>query len=90
MKKQQSTVLESSAVEVESAVAEDQSAVSEVEAVGVSVLLKAIHPQESYGRAGYRFNKQSTVEIALDQLSARDIEALTQDPWLTVEFITKE
>lgn len=39
------------------------------EPVAIEVLLRANHPQESYGRIGRRFNKDTPVVIELKDLS---------------------
>jgi len=44
--------------------------------------LRAIHPQASYGRCGYRFNKESAVEIPVENLTGEQVIMLAEDPWL--------
>lgn len=46
------------------------------------VTLRAIHPQASYGRCGYRFNKESAVEIPVENLTGEQVIMLAEDPWL--------
>lgn len=48
----------------------------------IEVTLRAIHPQASYGRCGYRFNKESAVEIPVENLTGEQVIMLAEDPWL--------
>lgn len=57
------------------------------EPVAVEVLLRANHPQESYGRIGRRFNKGTPVVIELKDLSGEEVFALEQDAWLETRYI---
>lgn len=50
--------------------------------IGYSVKLRDIHPQASYGRCGYRFNKTDALYIAADDLTAEQTLTLAEDPWL--------
>ena len=50
--------------------------------IGYSVKLREIHPQATYGRCGYRFNKTDEVYIAADDLTAEQTLTLAEDPWL--------
>lgn len=50
--------------------------------IGYSVKLRDIHPQATYGRCGYRFNKTDEVYIAADDLTAEQTLTLAEDPWL--------
>lgn len=50
--------------------------------IGYSVKLREIHPQATYGRCGYRFNKTDAVYIAVDDLTAEQTLTLAEDPWL--------
>ena len=50
--------------------------------IGYSVKLRDIHPQATYGRCGYRFNKTDAVYIAADDLTAEQTLTLAEDPWL--------
>ena len=50
--------------------------------IGYSVKLREIHPQATYGRCGYRFNKVDAVYIAADDLTAEQTLTLAEDPWL--------
>lgn len=53
--------------------------------VAFEVTLKSIHPQATYGRCGYRFNKTAAVRIPCEALSGEQISALADDPYL--EFV---
>lgn len=61
---------------------------NEFVATGVAVKLRDIHPHDSYGRAGFRFNKTDVVEIPLDVLSDEQMLDLVDDPWLEVTYLT--
>ncbi|CBY81410.1 hypothetical protein AO053_00390 [Haemophilus influenzae biotype aegyptius] len=50
--------------------------------IGYSVKLREIHPQATYGRCGYRFNKESAVEIPVENLTSEQVIMLAEDPWL--------
>lgn len=50
--------------------------------IGYSIKLREIHPQATYGRCGYRFNKTDEVYIAADDLTAEQTLTLSEDPWL--------
>ena len=50
--------------------------------IGYSIKLRDIHPQSTYGRCGYRFNKTDAVYIAADDLTAEQTLTLAEDPWL--------
>ena len=50
--------------------------------IAYAVTLRAIHPQASYGRCGYRFNKESAVEIPVENLTGEQVIILAEDPWL--------
>lgn len=50
--------------------------------IGYSIKLREIHPQATYGRCGYRFNKNDEVYIAADDLTAEQTLTLAEDPWL--------
>lgn len=53
-----------------------------IQPIAFEITLKAIHPQASYGRCGYRFTKDKAVEIPFDALTGEQIIALSQDPYL--------
>ncbi|QLB14053.1 hypothetical protein A6B39_00605 [Mannheimia granulomatis] len=53
--------------------------------IAFEVKLKSIHPQATYGRCGYRFNKETAVEIPREALTGEQIVTLAEDPYL--EFI---
>lgn len=56
-----------------------------IDPIAFEIKLKSIHPQATYGRCGYRFNKETAVEIAREALSDEQIITLANDPYL--EFV---
>lgn len=58
--------------------------------IAYAVTLRAIHPQESYGRCGYRFNKDSAVEIPAGNLTGEQVITLAEDPWLELVPVCDE
>lgn len=56
-----------------------------IEPIAFQITLKAIHPQSSYGRCGYRFVKDEALEIPVGDLTGEQIITLSQDPYL--EFV---
>ena len=50
--------------------------------IAYAVKLREIHPQATYGRCGYRFNKTDAVYIAADDLTAEQTLTFAEDPWL--------
>ncbi|EFA29439.1 HaeIV restriction/modification system [Haemophilus influenzae HK1212] len=48
----------------------------------IYIKCREIHPQASYGRCGYRFNKESAVEIPVENLTGEQVIMLAEDPWL--------
>ncbi|AAP95464.1 hypothetical protein A6046_05245 [[Haemophilus] ducreyi] len=61
----------------------------EINPVAYTIRLKAIHPQESYGRCGYRFNKLEAINIAHDALTGEQIITLANDPYLELVPVVK-
>lgn len=57
--------------------------------IAFEVKLKSIHPQATYGRCGYRFNKETAVEIARADLTDEQIITLAEDPWLVFVPVTE-
>lgn len=60
-----------------------------IEPVAFEVKLKSIHPQATYGRCGYRFNKETAVEIARADLTDEQIITLAEDPYLDFIPVTE-
>ena len=58
--------------------------------IGYSVKLRDIHPQATYGRCGYRFNKTEEFYIAADDLTAEQTLTLAEDPWLELIPVCEE
>lgn len=56
-----------------------------IDPIAFEIKLKSIHPQATYGRCGYRFNKETAVEIARADLTDEQIITLANDPYL--EFV---
>lgn len=52
----------------------------------VFVRLRDMHPRDSYGRAGYRFNKIDEIEILVSDLTEEQVLELNDDPWLECHF----
>lgn len=50
--------------------------------IGYSIKLREIHPQATYGRCGYRFNKTEAVYLPVEDLAAEQVLTLAEDPWL--------
>lgn len=53
-----------------------------IEPIAFEVTLKDIHPQDTYGRCGYRFNKTTALTIPRDDLTGEQIITLANDPYL--------
>ena len=58
--------------------------------IGYSIKLREIHPQATYGRCGYRFNKTDEFYIAADDLTAEQTLTLAEDPWLELIPVCEE
>ncbi|WP_440162531.1 hypothetical protein [Actinobacillus pleuropneumoniae] len=56
-----------------------------IDPIAFEIKLKSIHPQATYGRCGYRFNKETAVEIARKALTDEQVITLASDPYL--EFV---
>ena len=57
--------------------------------IAFDVKLKSIHPQATYGRCGYRFNKETAVEIPREALTSEQIVTLAEDPYLELIPVTE-
>ncbi|BFU64716.1 hypothetical protein [Rodentibacter abscessus] len=53
-----------------------------IEPVAYSVKLRSIHPQSSYGRAGFRFTKDVETVINVNDITPDKVILLAEDPWL--------
>ncbi|QGM80665.1 hypothetical protein [Otariodibacter oris] len=60
-----------------------------IEPVAFDITLKAIHPQSSYGRCGYRFFKDEPVRIESNNLTPEQIRVLVSDLYLDVVPVTE-
>lgn len=58
--------------------------------IGYSIKLREIHPQATYGRCGYRFNKTEAVYLAVEDLTAEQTLTLAEDPWLELIPVCEE
>lgn len=58
--------------------------------IGYSIKLREIHPQATYGRCGYRFNKTESVYLAAGDLTAEQVLTLAEDPWLELVPVCEE
>lgn len=67
-----------------------ESTLAVIKPVAFDITLKALHPQSSYGRCGYRFNKESAVQISVDALTGEQIACLFDDPYLDVVPVVEE
>lgn len=56
-----------------------------IDPIAFEIKLKSHHPQATYGRCGYRFNKTEAVRIARADLTDEQIITLAYDAWL--EFV---
>ncbi|MGC7559586.1 hypothetical protein [Pasteurella sp. PK-2025] len=61
-----------------------------IQPVGYSVKLRDIHPQDSYGRCGHRFNKTDATYFSVDELNAEQVVTLAEDPWLELIPVCEE
>ncbi|MGC6377231.1 hypothetical protein ACNO7L_05350 [Bisgaard Taxon 45] len=61
-----------------------------IQPVGYSVKLRDIHPQDSYGRCGYRFNKTDATYFSVDELTCEQVVTLAEDPWLELIPVCEE
>ncbi len=61
-----------------------------IQPVGYSVKLRDIHPQDSYGRCGYRFNKTEPTYFSVDELTGEQVVTLAEDPWLELIPVCEE
>lgn len=57
-----------------------------VKPVAVLITLRSTHPQDTYGRCGYRFNKVEPVRIPFAALPDDAIVVFESDPYLECEY----
>ncbi|HHW7450284.1 hypothetical protein NM952_11035 [Pasteurella multocida subsp. multocida] len=69
---------------------EDKGYLEPIHPVAFDVHLMPHHPQDSYGRCGYRFNKENVVRISADELTGEQISRLFEDPYLEVVPVIEE
>lgn len=58
--------------------------------VAFDIRLMSHHPHDSYGRCGYRFNKNDAMRIPADELTGEKISRLFDDPYLEIIPVTEE
>ncbi|MCQ9121261.1 hypothetical protein BKG95_10215 [Rodentibacter pneumotropicus] len=61
-----------------------------IEPVAYAVKLRSIHPQASYGRAGFRFTKTEETVIEVSDITPEQVILLAEDPWLELVPICEE
>lgn len=61
-----------------------------IEPVAYSVKLRPIHPQPSYGRAGFRFTKDAETVIDVNDITPDKVILLAEDPWLELIPVCEE
>ncbi|OOF59409.1 hypothetical protein BKL49_04275 [Rodentibacter myodis] len=61
-----------------------------IEPVAYSVKLRPIHPQSSYGRAGFRFTKEAETVIDVNDITPDKVILLAEDPWLELIPVCEE
>ena len=57
-----------------------------VKCVSLLITLRASHPHDSYGRCGYRFNKETPVRIPIADIPSEAIGVFDNDPYLDCEY----
>lgn len=57
-----------------------------VKCVALLIKLRSTHPQESYGRCGYRFNKETAVRIPIAEMPEEAVAIFDSDPYLECEY----
>ncbi len=57
-----------------------------VKCVALLITLRASHPHDSYGRCGYRFNKETPVRIPIADIPSEAIGVFDNDPYLDCEY----
>lgn len=57
-----------------------------VQCVALLVTLRSSHPQASYGRCGYRFNKETAVRIPIADIPEEAVAVFDSDPYLACEY----
>ncbi|OOF46937.1 hypothetical protein BKK52_10525 [Rodentibacter trehalosifermentans] len=61
-----------------------------IEPIAYAVKLRSIHPQASYGRAGFRFTKSEETVINVTDIEPDKVILLAEDPWLELVPICEE
>ncbi|NBH76192.1 hypothetical protein [Rodentibacter pneumotropicus] len=61
-----------------------------IEPIAYAVKLRSIHPQASYGRAGFRFTKTEETVIEVSDITPEQVILLVEDPWLELVPVCEE
>lgn len=61
-----------------------------VKCVALLITLRTSHPQDSYGRCGYRFNKKTAVRIPIADIPEEAVGVFIGDPYLACEYECEE
>ena len=61
-----------------------------IEPIAYAITLRNHHPQNSYGRCGYRFRKGEALEIPATDLTGEQVVMLAEDPWLELVPVCAE
>ena len=69
---------------------EDKGYLEAIHQVAFDIRLMSHHPHESYGRCGYRFNKENAVRIPAEELTGEQVSRLLDDPYLEIIPVTEE
>ena len=69
---------------------EDKGYLEPIHPVAFDIRLMSHHPHDSYGRCGYRFNKENMVRISMDELTGEQVSRLFDDPYLEIIPVTEE
>lgn len=61
-----------------------------IEPIAYAITLRNHHPQDSYGRCGYRFKKGEALEIPATDLTGEQVIMLAEDQWLELVPVCAE
>ena len=71
--------------------ATDEALIGEaVKCLALLITLRTSHPQDSYGRCGYRFNKETAVRIPIADIPEEAVGVFIGDPYLACEYECEE
>ena len=63
-----------------------EGATETVKCVALLITLRTSHPLDSYGRCGYRFNKETPVRSPIADIPSEAIGVFDNDPYLDCEY----